>query len=102
MRSFACFLTPACVSNNGSGSEPRPVPTRCESRLCERQCQADLPMRVSLVPQTGHVPCVACRPFASVTCFGSLISRDSRHLTQYAVAAIAWSHLKLRDSCVTR
>lgn len=46
-----------------------------------------LSIRKSLVPQTGQVPSIAGRPFFIVTSFGSLISRFSRHLTQYASTA---------------
>ena len=40
-----------------------------------------------LVPQTGHLPSVAGRPFFIVIWTASLISRLALHLTQYASAA---------------
>ena len=41
-------------------------------------------MRKTLVPQVGHTPWVAGRPFFNVTCCGLEISRLLRHLKQYA------------------
>ena len=41
-------------------------------------------MRNTLVPQAGHFPWVAGRPFLSVTAWGLLISRLALHLKQYA------------------
>ena len=41
-------------------------------------------MRNTLVPQVGHLPRVAGRPFLRVTCCGSLISLLDLHLKQYA------------------
>jgi hypothetical protein len=41
-----------------------------------------LTIRKSLVPQTGHFPSFALRPFFMVTSFMSSISRFSRHFTQ--------------------
>ena len=40
------------------------------------------PILKIFVPQTGHEPCVAGRPFFIVICFASLISREALHLTQ--------------------
>ncbi len=42
------------------------------------------PILFMVVLQTGHFPCTAGLPFFIVICFGSVISRFSRHLTQYA------------------
>ncbi len=39
-------------------------------------------MRLIFVPQTGHVPCVAGRPFLNVTDTAFWISRLVRHLRQ--------------------
>ena len=39
--------------------------------------------RATVVPQTGHFPTMARRPFFQVTSFPSLMSRLARHLTQY-------------------
>ncbi len=47
-------------------------------------------MRYILVPQMGHVPCVAGLPFFMVTWRVLLISRIARHLRQYACI---WFHL---------
>jgi hypothetical protein len=41
-------------------------------------------MRNTLVPQTGHSPCVAGLPFFKVMDFGFLISLFARHFMQYA------------------
>jgi hypothetical protein len=41
-------------------------------------------IRLSVVPQTGHLPCNAGRPFFIVTCLASAIDRLALHLTQYA------------------
>lgn len=41
-------------------------------------------MRFKVVPQTGHLPCSAGRPFFIVTCFASAIARLVLHFTQYA------------------
>jgi hypothetical protein len=49
------------------------------------------PIRKIAVPQTGHTPFVAGRPFFIVTSCGSLISRLARHFTQYASAAIQFT-----------
>ena len=43
-----------------------------------------LPIRNTLVPQLGHVPLVAGRPFFKVVGCGFLISLLARHLKQYA------------------
>jgi hypothetical protein len=43
-----------------------------------------LPMRKSLVPQTGQTPWVAGRLFFRVTAFGFLISLLVLHFMQYA------------------
>ncbi len=40
-------------------------------------------MRNILVPQVGHVPCVAGRPFFNVTCWAFEISLFALHFTQY-------------------
>jgi hypothetical protein len=42
------------------------------------------PIRNTLVPQVGHVPLTAGRPFFSFTSLGSLISLFALHFTQYA------------------
>jgi hypothetical protein len=42
----------------------------------------DAPILKILVPHTGHVPCVAGRPFFIVICCASFISREALHLTQ--------------------
>ena len=41
-------------------------------------------MRNTLVPQTGHTPRVAGRPFLRVIFVGFFISLFARHLKQYA------------------
>lgn len=41
-----------------------------------------------VVPHTGQVPRMACRPFFMVTFLGSFISRFVLHLTQYASAIV--------------
>ena len=41
-------------------------------------------IRNTLVPQVGHVPLTAGRPFFSFTSLGSLISVFALHFTQYA------------------
>jgi hypothetical protein len=46
----------------------------------------DAPILKIFVPHTGHVPCVAGRPFFIVIAFASLISREALHFTQYPVA----------------
>ena len=46
----------------------------------------DAPILKIFVPQTGQVPWVAGRPFFIVICFGSLISREALHFTQYPLA----------------
>ncbi|MGA8533913.1 MAG: hypothetical protein WB615_07375, partial [Candidatus Tumulicola sp.] len=46
-----------------------------------------------LVPQTGHLPSVAGRPFFMVIWTASWISRLVLHLTQYASAATAGTSL---------
>ncbi len=51
-----------------------------ESDLCV--CYDALPMRNILVPQVGHTPWVAGRPFFMVIDWVSFISRCDRHLTQ--------------------
>ena len=53
----------------------------------------DAPILKILVPQTGQMPWVAGRPFFIVIAFGSLISREALHLTQYPVAT---GHLHAR------
>ena len=47
------------------------------------------------VPHTGQMPWVAGRPFFIVIAFGSLISREALHFTQYPVAT---GHLHARIS----
>ncbi len=42
------------------------------------------PMRNTLVPQDGHSPCVAGRPFFIVIDLAFFISTFFRHFTQYA------------------
>jgi len=44
-------------------------------------------MRNMPVPQTGHLPFQAGFPFFITILFGSLISRVTRHLTQYPLIA---------------
>jgi len=43
-----------------------------------------LPILNILVPQDGHIPCVAGLPFFMVMDLGSFISFLARHFTQYA------------------
>ena len=40
------------------------------------------PIRIIVVPQTGHFPFIAGLPFFSLTATGFLISRLARHFTQ--------------------
>src|SRR5205807_10247918 len=40
------------------------------------------PIRIMVVPQTGHFPCIAGLPFLSFTATAFLISRLARHFTQ--------------------
>jgi hypothetical protein len=42
------------------------------------------PIRNTLVPQVGHVPFTAGRPFFNVVSLGSLTSLFALHFTQYA------------------
>ncbi len=42
------------------------------------------PIRMIVVPHTGHLPLVAGFPFFSVTAAASFISRFALHFTQYA------------------
>lgn len=46
--------------------------------------QLGFPIRIIVVPHTGHVPFDAGLPFFRVTLFGSFISRFALHFTQYA------------------
>jgi hypothetical protein len=46
------------------------------------------PIRNTLVPQVGHVPFTAGRPFFNLVSSGSLISLFSLHFTQYAVTIL--------------
>jgi hypothetical protein len=55
-----------------------------------------LPMRDTLVPQTGQTPCVAGRPFFKVTALGFLISLFARHFMQYASISRLLSPLGLQ------
>jgi len=65
------------------GSMPLPA-VRNAHRWNQEAASTALPMRIIFVPQTAQVPWVAGLPFFNVTGLGSLISRFSRHLTQYA------------------
>src|SRR2546427_11931402 len=40
------------------------------------------PIRIIVVPQTGHLPFIAGLPFFSLTATGFFISRFARHFTQ--------------------
>jgi hypothetical protein len=40
------------------------------------------PMRMIVVPHTGHFPFIAGFPFARLTATASLMSRFARHFTQ--------------------
>jgi hypothetical protein len=51
-------------------------------RLSMRDNYSSLPILKIFVPQSGHVPWIAGRPFFIVTCWGSLISTFLRSLTQ--------------------
>jgi len=42
------------------------------------------PMRMIVVPHTGHLPFIAGLPFFNFTAAGSFISRLALHFTQYA------------------
>ena len=53
----------------------------------------EAPILNIFVPHTGHLPSVAGRPFFIWICFASLISRLVLHLTQYASAAVSYTHL---------
>jgi len=46
------------------------------------------PIRNTFVPQVGHVPFTAGRPFFSLVSLGSLMSLFSLHFTQYAVTIL--------------
>ncbi len=54
-------------------------PPRVRKRLAS---SSSFPILKILVPQSGHVPWIAGRPFFIVTCCGSLISTFLRSLTQ--------------------
>ncbi len=56
--------------------------TTAENRLLMRYWASSLPILKILVPQSGHVPWIAGRPFFIVTCWGSLISTFFRSFTQ--------------------
>ena len=58
-----------------------------EATLWVRGCSYALPIRNTLVPQTGQVPFVAGLPFFSVTCDGLRTSRLLLHFMQYASMA---------------
>ena len=45
-------------------------------------CYLPAPILKILVPQTGHAPSVAGRPFFMVICFAFLISRWALHFMQ--------------------
>jgi hypothetical protein len=51
-------------------------------KTCERQLYLALPILNILVPQVGHTPWVAGRPFFIVISLGSFISLFALHLTQ--------------------
>jgi len=51
------------------------------------------PIRNTFVPQVGHVPLTAGRPFFNVVSWGSLISLFSLHFTQYAVTILKFIKL---------
>ena len=57
------------------------------------------PIRNTLVPQVGQVPCVAGLPFLSVTALGLRISRLVLHFMQYA--SIATSRVLICDQFTT-
>jgi hypothetical protein len=51
-------------------------------KTCEQQLYLALPILNILVPQVGHTPWVAGRPFFIVISLGSFISLFALHLTQ--------------------
>jgi len=57
-------------------------------------------MRNILVPQVGHVPWVAGRPFFKVTCWAFEISLFALHFTQYPWAIFVL--LATRSKIITR